>query len=42
MGICHQNLGDWPTAVSYYNQLIDNEAYKNTTWGAAALVQRGY
>ncbi len=42
MGICYQNLGDWPTAVSYYNQLIDNEAYAGTAWGQEARTQRGY
>ncbi len=42
MGICYQNLGDWATAVSFYNQLIDNPAYASTAWGAAALNQRGY
>ena len=42
MGICYQNQGDWGTAVSYYNQLIDNETYKDTQWGAAAKTQRGY
>ena len=42
MGICHQNLGDWGTAVNYYNQLINNETYSTTQWGAAAKNQRGY
>ncbi|HIZ44677.1 MAG TPA: tetratricopeptide repeat protein [Firmicutes bacterium] len=42
MGVCYQNLGDWSTAVSYYNQLIDNPTYANTTWGTAARQQRGY
>lgn len=42
MGVCYQNLSDWSTAVSYYNQLIDNPAYTNTAWGTAAKQQRGY
>ncbi len=42
MGVCYQNLNDWGTAVSYYNQLIDNEAYSSTQWGQEAKRQRGY
>ena len=42
IGVCYQNLSDWGTAVSYYNQLIDNPAYSGTAWGAQALQQRGY
>ncbi len=42
IGVCYQNLSDWGTAVSYYNQLIDNPTYSGTTWGAQALQQRGY
>ena len=42
MGVCYQNLNDWGTAVSYYNQLIDNEVYSNTQWGQEAKRQRGY
>ncbi len=42
MGVCYQNLNDWGTAVSYYNQLIDNEAYSATQWGQEARRQRGY
>ena len=42
MGVCYQNKSDWPTAVEYYNQLINNPTYAATVWGQQAAAQRGY